>query len=375
MRYADDSRRSPLVQRLLHLRNVRWRVRPIAPATKLQLGAPANRPERRLPILPALPARDPRLIVSRQTAGPCSRRRFLELSVLSGTAAVLPYPGAAADGLGPLITKPIPASGEKLPVMGIGTNQFGRVPYEDVRAILQRMHQLGGSVIDTAALYGESEVQIGKALTELKLTSKMFIATKLNAPGGRGDGVGGLASFERSVQRLQKVDLLLIHFVDSVEAMMPVVSDLKKQGKVRYIGITSIRSPQYPQLLEYMRKYPMDFLQVNYSLGDRAAEAEVLPLAQERKIAVMAAVPLGGGRNLLIKQTGDRQLPSWAAQFGIASWSQFFLKYVVSHPAISCAIPGSSKLEHLEDNQAAGHGDLPDAQARRKMEAFWAQSS
>jgi aryl-alcohol dehydrogenase-like predicted oxidoreductase len=313
--------------------------------------------------------------VSRQTAGPCSRRRFLELSVLSGTAAVLPYPGAAADGLGPLITKPIPASGEKLPMMGIGTNQFGRVPYQDVRAILQRMQQLGGSVIDTAALYGESEVQIGKALTELKLTSKMFIATKLNAPGGRGDGVGGLASFERSVQRLQKVDLLLIHFVDSVEAMMPVVTDLKKQGKVRYIGITSIRSPQYPQLLEYMRKYPMDFLQVNYSLGDRAAEAEVLPLAQERKIAVMAAVPLGGGRNLLIKQTGDRQLPSWAAQFGIASWSQFFLKYVVSHPAISCAIPGSSKLEHLEDNQAAGHGDLPDAQARRKMEAFWAQSS
>ena len=330
---------------------------------------------RRLPILLSPCCTKSEAIVSRQTAGPRSRRRFLELSVLSGTAAVLPYPCAAADGLGPLITKPIPTTGEKLPVMGIGTNQFGRVPYEDVRAILQRMHQLGGSVIDTAALYGESEVQIGKALTELKLTSKMFIATKLNAPGGRGDGVGGLASFERSVQRLQKVDLLLIHFVDSVEAMMPVVTDLKKQGKVRYIGITSIRSPQYPQLLQYMRKYPMDFLQVNYSLGDRSAEAEVLPLAQERKIAVMAAVPLGGGRNLLIKQSGDRQLPSWAAQFGIATWSQFFLKYVVSHPAISCAIPGSSKLEHLEDNQAAGHGDRPDAQARRKMEAFWAQSS
>ena len=120
---------------------------------------------------------------------------------------------------------------------------------------------------------------------------------------------------------------------------MPLVTDLKKQGKVRYIGITSIRSSQYPQPLEYMRKYPMDFLQVNYSLGDRSAEAEVLPLAQERKIAVMAAVPLGGVANLLIKQTGDRQLPSWAAQFGIASWSQFFLKYVYLHPAISCAIP------------------------------------
>ncbi len=295
--------------------------------------------------------------------------------MLCGTTAVMPYAARAGDGLGPLITKPIPATGEKLPVIGIGTNQFGRMPYGDVRAILQRMHQLGGTVIDTAALYGESEVQIGKALTELNLTSKTFIATKLNAPGGPGDGVGGLSSFERSVQRLQKVDLLFIHFVDSVEAMMPVVTDLKKQGKVRYIGITSIRSSQYPQVLECLRKYPMDFLQVNYSLGDRSAENEILPLAQERKIAVMAAVPLGGGRNLLIKQAGDRPLPSWAAQFGIASWSQFLLKYVVSHPAINCAIPGSSKLEHLEDNQEAGHGHLPDAEARRKMEAFWAQTS
>jgi aryl-alcohol dehydrogenase-like predicted oxidoreductase len=291
--------------------------------------------------------------------------------MLSCTAAVLPDLAHAADGS--VITKPIPNSGEKLPVIGIGTNQFGRIPYPDVRGILQRMHQLGGTVIDTAALYGESEVQIGKGLTELNLTGKMFIATKLNAPGGPSDGIGGLPSFERSVQRLQKVDLLFIHFVDSVEAMMPAVTDLKKQGKVRYIGITSIRSAQYPKLLEHMRKYPMDFLQVDYSLGDRSAEAEVLPLAQERKIAVMAAVPLGGGRNLLIKQAGDRQLPPWAAEFGIASWSQYVLKYVVSHPAITCAIPGSSKLEHLEDNQAAGHGRLPDAAARRKMEDFWSQ--
>jgi aryl-alcohol dehydrogenase-like predicted oxidoreductase len=345
------------------------------PPTKLQLGGRHEPTRAAIAYTSASFLQNSKPIVSRQSAGPCSRRRFLELSVLSGTAAVLPLPSGAADRLGPLITKPIPATGEKLPVLGIGTNQFGRVPYDDVRAILQRMHQLGGTVIDTAAAYGESEVQIGKALGELNLTSKMFIATKLNAPGGPGDGVGGLPSFERSVQRLQKIDLLFIHFVDSVEAMMPAVTDLKKQGKVRYIGITSIRTPQYPQLLEYMRSYPLDFLQVNYSLGDRAAEAEVLPLAQERKIAVMAAVPLGGGRNLLIKQTGNRQLPSWAAQFGMASWSQFFLKYVVSHPAISCAIPGSSKLEHLEDNQAAGHGQLPDAQARRKMEAFWAQSS
>jgi aryl-alcohol dehydrogenase-like predicted oxidoreductase len=304
-----------------------------------------------------------------------SRRSLLRLGLLSGAAAVLPLRVTAADDPGAIITKAIPSSGEKLPVAGLGTNQFGRIAYEDVRAILQRMQQLGGTVIDTAALYGDSEVQIGKALAELNLTQRMFIATKLNAPGGRGDGVGGLESFQRSVQRLHKVDLLFIHFIDSVEAMMPVVMELKKQGKVRYIGITSIHPSEYPQLATYMRRYPIDFLQVDYSLGDRSAEAEILPLAQQRRIAVMAAVPLGGGRNLLLNQVGSRQLPPWAASLGIATWGQFFLKYVVSHPAITCAIPGSSKLEHLEDNQAAGHGRLPDGQARKKMEQFWSEPS
>lgn len=307
-----------------------------------------------------------------------SRRELLAAGLLTGLAAALPPATRAADAGAPLITKTIPSTGEKIPVMGVGTNQFGRAPYEEVRGILKRMHELGGTVIDTAALYGDSEVQIGKALTELDLTRKMFIATKLNAPGAGPAGagaVGGMESFERSMQRLQKVDLLFIHFVDSVEAMMPLVAELKKQGRVRYIGISSIRPPQYPQLLEYLRKYPVDFLQVNYSLGDRSAEAQVLPLAAERHIAVMAAVPLGGGRNLLIRQVGDRPLPAWAADVGITTWGQFFLKYVVSHPAVTCAIPGSSKLEHLEDNQAAGHGPLPDATTRTKMEEFWTARS
>jgi aryl-alcohol dehydrogenase-like predicted oxidoreductase len=325
--------------------------------------------------------------VSFEVEAPLSRRNVIQAGLLAGFAAALPGSLRAANGQAPLITKAIPSSGERIPVMGIGTNRFGRTPYEDVRSILQRMHQLGGTVIDTAALYGDSEVQIGKALSELGLARKMFIATKLIAPGGAipghapgpagisgPDTIGGLASFERSMQRLRKVDLLFIHFVDSVEPMMPLVTDLKKQGRVRYIGISSIRPPEYPQLIEYMRRYPIDFLQVNYSLGDRRAEAEVLPLAQERRMAVMAAVPLGGGHNLLLAQVGERTLPAWAADFGIASWGQFFLKYVVSHPAITCAIPGSSKLEHLEDNQAAGRGRLPDAATRSRMAEFWAGS-
>lgn len=310
-----------------------------------------------------------------------SRRGLLRLGLLSGVSAALPPMLRAADGR--VITKAIPSTGERIPVIGIGTNRFGRTPYDDVRSILKRMYELGGTVIDTAALYGNSEVQIGKALEELGVTQRMFIATKLNRPGappgfppgpGRrlfGDGVGGRESFERSMQRLHKVDLLFVHFIYSVESMMPLVMELKKQGRVRYIGITSIRPPEYPRLLEYMRRYPLDFVQVNYSLGDRTAEAEILPLAVKRRMAVMAAVPLGGGRNLLLDQVGDRKLPPWAADLGITSWSQFFLKYVVSHPAVTCAIPGASKLAHLEDNEAAGHGRLPDAEVRRKMEEFW----
>jgi aryl-alcohol dehydrogenase-like predicted oxidoreductase len=321
-----------------------------------------------------------------ETELPVSRRAVIQGGVAAAVTVTLPHSLHAADGKAPVITKAIPSTGERVPVMGVGTNQFGRTPYNDVRSVLQRMYELGGTVIDTAALYGDSEVQIGKALSELGLTRKMFIATKLNAPAGGTAGpaghdssspaaVGGIESFERSIQRLRKVDLLFVHFVASVEPMMPLLMDLKRQGRVRYTGITSIRTPEYPQLIEYMRKYPIDFLQVNYSLGDRSAEADVLPLALERRIAVMAAVPLGGGRNLLIRQAGDRPLPVWATQFGISSWGQFFLKYVVSHPAVTCAIPGSSQLEHLEDNQAAGHGRLPDAATRRRMEEFWAEKA
>jgi aryl-alcohol dehydrogenase-like predicted oxidoreductase len=314
----------------------------------------------------------------------------LRAGLLAGLGTALAGSLLATDTKLAVITKAIPSSGEKIPVMGIGTNHFGFTDHNVVRDILKCMYELDGTVIDTAANYedGESESRIGKALAELGLTNKMFIATKLNSPGGGlvyrlrsaigippsrppPYAIGGMESYERSMRSLQKIDLMFVHFLESVEPMMPVVTELKKQRRVRYIGITTVQSLQYPQLLEYMRRYPIDFVQVNYSLGDRSAEAEVLPLAQQRKIAVMAAVPLGGGRNLLMNQVGNRQLPKWAAEFDIASWPQFFLKYVVSHPAVTCAIPGSSKVEHVKDNQAAGHGRLPDAAARRRMEQFW----
>jgi diketogulonate reductase-like aldo/keto reductase len=167
------------------------------------------------------------------------------------------------------------------------------------------------------------------------------------------------------------VDLLQAHFLGSVEPLMPLMLDLKKAGKTRYIGITAVGVPLHPQLIELLRKYPIDFVQVDYSLANREAAMSVFPVARERKIAVMVAVPLGGRFGSLLDQTKGRELPRWAADFDAGSWSQFFLKYVISHPAVTCAIPGSTKVQHLEDNQLAGRGRLPNAAQRKRMEEFW----
>jgi aryl-alcohol dehydrogenase-like predicted oxidoreductase len=300
-----------------------------------------------------------------------SRRALLQSGCVAGLGAALPPALLAAEGAG-VVSKAIPATGERIPVMGVGTNRFGRVEYTAVRDVLKRMHELGGTVIDTAASYGESEVQIGKALEELGLTQKMFIVTKFNAPGQAGSpAAGGPESIERSFQRLKKIDLLFIHSVNSIESMMPTLQDMKKRGRVRYIGISSTRPDEYAQIVAAMKKYPLDFVQIKYSIGDRVVEAEILPLAVQRKVAVQVAQPFDGARNSLITVAGARPLPAWAADYGIRSWPQFFLKYVNSHPAVISNIPGSTRLEHIEDNQAAGRGALPDAAGRKKMEQYW----
>jgi aryl-alcohol dehydrogenase-like predicted oxidoreductase len=307
-----------------------------------------------------------------------SRRRVLQAGLLAGIGAAIPGSLLATERKLPVIYKAIPSSGQKIPVIGLGCDQLGELDdYNVLRAIVKRMSELGGTVIDTAHRYGNTEIQIGKAVAELGLSKKIFIATKFNAPGvGQArDAPGGQASIDLSMQRLPKIDLMFIHLIQSVEAMMPLLQDLKKQGHVRYIGLTSVPRPQQdnPLLIQYMRRYPLDFVQVAYSMGERAVEQEILPIAHERKIAVMAAHPLG--RDSLLKKVVGRPLPPWAADFDIASWGQFLLKYAVSHPTVTCAIPGTTKIEHLEDNQAAGHGRLPDAATRKKMEQFWAANT
>ena len=310
-----------------------------------------------------------------------SRRTMIETGLLVGAGAALASLATAAEQSNlPVIKRKIPSTGEEIPVMGIGTNAFRSANYAQLRDVLKRMQELNGSVIDTAAMYGDSEAVIGNALTELGIRKQMFIATKFNAENATRSGppppmesAYGEASFERSLERLKtdRIDLMQAHFLSSVEPLMPLLQKLKKDGKIRYIGITTVSVQEHPQLIEYMRKYPIDFIQIDYSLENREAAETVFPVARERKIAVMVAVPLGGRRGSLLSQTVGRQLPSWAADIDVTSWSQFLLKYVVSHPTVTCAIPGSSQLEHLEENQMAGRGRIADATMLKRMEAFW----
>ncbi|MGW8369374.1 MAG: aldo/keto reductase [Gammaproteobacteria bacterium] len=302
-----------------------------------------------------------------------SRRELIQAGLATGVIASLPATGRsqAADNV---ITRPIPSSGEQVPVIGIGTNQFGRTDYTNVKAALERMHAMGGTVIDTAAGYGGSEAAIGQALSELNLRDEMFIATKFNAEGGRG--IGGMSSFERSLDRLQveSVDLMFIHSINSVEPLMSTLVDLKETGRARYIGITTVSRQQHPQVMQYMREYPIDWIQIDYSLANRAAETDVFPLAIERQVAVMLAVPFrGSGRGTMFGSVAGRELPDWAGEMGADSWAQVFLKYAVSHPAVTCAIPGTDDAEHAEDNTRAGLGSLPDAAMRAEIERFWEQ--
>jgi aryl-alcohol dehydrogenase-like predicted oxidoreductase len=301
-----------------------------------------------------------------------SRREALCGALAAGAGALWSLPTLGASGTGPpLITKAIPATGERLPAIGLGTDKFQSDERAAIQAEIQRMQQLGGTVIDTAAAYGDSETLIGEALAGSR--DRMFLASKLTISGRgfRGDGVGGQASFERSLMRLRtsKIDLLQIHNLDGVDALLPQLREWKQAGKIRYIGITTSRVGQHEDMIGYLRKYPLDFVQVDYSLDNRDAAQTLLPLAQERKVAVLANVPFGFGN--LLHQAQSRKLPPWAADIDVTSWPQFLLKYVISHPAVTVAIPGSTQLAHLEDNQAAAHGRLPDAALRLRMEKFW----
>lgn len=262
-------------------------------------------------------------------------------------------------------------------MIGLGTNNYSVTEARDLaarREVLERMAALGGKVIDTAPAYGRSELVVGELLEGLGNRDRYFLATKVTAPDG--DAARGRAMLDESFRRLRtaRIDLMQVHNLDGVEAMMPALRDAKAAKRIRYIGVTTSRAGQYPQMLEAMRRYPLDFIQVDYSIDNRAAADQVLPLAAELGMAVLINMPFGGRRSgNLFPRLAGRQLPPWAADAGAATWAQFLLRYVVSHPAVTCAIPGTHRIAHLEDNMAAGRGELPDRAMRTRMEQYWSE--
>lgn len=306
-----------------------------------------------------------------------ARRAGLKFAALSGAgllAAQLPLSGLLRAQEAP-ITKPIPSSGERIPVIGLGTNRYGvesEAEMAPLREVLQRMAALGGSVIDTAPGYGRSEIVLGELIAGLGLREKFFLASKVVSRDGVA--ASGIAQLEESFRRLKtdRLDLMQVHNLTGAEVMLPVLEAWKREGRIRYTGITTSNHDQHAAAADLMRKHRMDFLQINYSIDDRAAADEVLPLAQSRGMAVLLNVPFGGRRGgNLFGKVKDRPLPAWAGEFGARSWAHFFLKYSVSHPAVTAAIPGTTSVRNLKDNQGAGRGTLPDAEMRKRMEAFW----
>jgi aryl-alcohol dehydrogenase-like predicted oxidoreductase len=298
-----------------------------------------------------------------------TRRQLFQLSI---AAAVAAKSRAAFADKPSLITRAIPSSGEKLPVIGLGTNRYGVTAAEEIaarREVLRQMPELGATVIDTAPAYGQSEEVIGRLLSELKNRDKVWLATKVTAPSGKA--AEGRKMLEESFKRLrtEKLQLVQVHSLNGVPEMLPVLREQKKAGKLSYVGVTTSRDGQYDQLLEVMRKETLDFIQVDYSITDRNAADKVLPLAASRGMAVLVNLPLGRG-NVLAK-VKDKPLPDWAKEIDATSFPQVVLKYVVSHPAVTVAIPGTTKIAHLEDNLGAARGRLPDAEMRKRIEKYF----
>lgn len=282
---------------------------------------------------------------------------------------------AKAQATSDLITKPIPSTGERLPVIGLGTNQYSVESAEEMaplQEVLEAMAEAGGKIIDTARGYGRAEVVIGELLQRTGLRDSFFIVTKTPMTG---DLSNPEAVLQTSFDQLQVdvIDLMLIHNLYGLDELMPAFIDAKAQGRIRYIGMSTSFDGQYEAQMAAMRRYPLDFIQVDYSLGNRSAQEAMLPLAQERGMAVLANTPFGGRRQAAstFGAVSGVDLPDWAAEFDATSWAQVFLKYVVSHPAVTAALPGTTRTTHLADNQGAGRGRLPDAAMRTRIERFW----
>ncbi len=306
-----------------------------------------------------------------------TRRQYLTNSALLGAACALPASLLRAFESGELITRAIPKTGEELPIVGLGSSAtFRRVAQSDhnsaLTGVIKALIDNGGTVLDTAPSYGASEEVCGRIAGDNDMTDKIFWATKVNVArrGGTADATAARQQLERSFSRIGKdpIDLIQVHNLADLPTQMPIIQELKEEGRIRYIGTTSTRTNRYPALEKAMRDYPIDFIGVDYAVDNRVAAESVLPLAQELGIATLIYVPFGRGR--LFARVKGQDVPAWAKEFGADSWARFFIKYVAAHPAVTCVTPATSKPKNMLDNAGAAYGDLPDEAARRKMEAF-----
>jgi aryl-alcohol dehydrogenase-like predicted oxidoreductase len=306
------------------------------------------------------------------------RRQWIGMALGAGAALGLGALPTSAGSRGPLLARPVPSSGEKIPVIGLGSSATFRsaAESEDVRGladVLSAMVEHGARVFDTAPSYGASEEVAGRLARERGLTSKLFWATKVNVArggGGSADPAAARAQVEQSFRRfgVTTMDLIQVHNLGDVPVQLGVLKELKAAKRLRYIGVTSTSKAQYGELARVMRAEPLDFIGVDYAVDNRSAEDEILPLAAERGIAVMVYLPFG--RTRLFQRAGNAPVPAWASEFDAASWAQFFLKYVLGHPAVTVVTPATSKVGHMVDNLGGGSGRLPDEAARKRMAAL-----
>ena len=300
------------------------------------------------------------------------RRTVIKAGLGLGVAMLIPD-GRTFGQTQPLIQKKIPSSGESIPVIGIGTARR----YEEVkndaekaplRETIRQFQALGGKVIDSSPSYGTAEAVVGELTEGLQVRDSLFLATKVSLRNaGRAEGI---AQIEQSFEKLRtsKIDLIAVHNLRDTDTQLRTLREMKQAGRIRYVGITTSFDNQYGEFEQVIKKETLDFIQVDYALDNRDAGERIIPLAGERGAAVMSNLPFGRGR--LFKAVQGKALPEWASEFDCRSWPQFFLKYIVAHPAITCAVPGMARPEYVIDNLGAARGRLPDGAMRRKMEQF-----
>jgi len=306
-----------------------------------------------------------------------TRREVLKLGAAAGAGLTINRhlfaQTSGSLGAQEILTKAIPSTGERLPVIGLGTaSSFSGAARSgaerrELTEVVRLFTELGGTLIDTAPSYGRSEVALGEMMREVGNAEQVFMATKISGANGRSEGLAQVAASEERMAPTD-MDLIQVHNLGDWQVQLPLLRELKQEGRIRYVGITTSRKRQYDRLVPILRSEELDFVQFDYAIDNRSAEDELIPIARDRGIATLINGPFG--RTRLFRRVGDRPVPEWAREFGATSWAQFFLKWLVGHPAITVPIPATSDARHLRDNMGALLGRAPDEGERTRMARF-----